>query len=92
MIGLPGDEIQFLNGDLFINGKKIYREKIENFNTIRCGKFILKTETFIETLPNGVKHLSTYNKIGTLKIYNCLSLRYERAHQIYLHYKINTMT
>ena len=67
LIGLPGDEIQFLNGDLFINGQKIIREKIENFNTIRCGKFILKTETFIETLPNGVKHLSTYNKIGTLK-------------------------
>ena len=23
LIGLPGDEIQFINGDIFINGKKI---------------------------------------------------------------------
>ena len=28
LIGLPGDEIQFINGDLFINGNKIFREKI----------------------------------------------------------------
>ena len=29
LIGLPGDEIQFINGNLFINGEEIIRKKIE---------------------------------------------------------------
>tara|TARA_Y100000591_G_scaffold292711_1_gene280135 strand:- start:4460 stop:5203 length:744 start_codon:yes stop_codon:yes gene_type:complete len=66
LIGLPGDEIQFVDGDLLINGKNIKREKIVFSNDIRCGNFILKTNTFEETLPNGVKHLVSYNKEGTL--------------------------
>ncbi len=67
LIGLPGDEIQFVSGDLFINDKKIQRERINLAEPIRCGKFTLDTETFIETLPNGTKHLATYVKNGTLK-------------------------
>ena len=30
LIGLPGDKIQFLNGELFINNKKILREELED--------------------------------------------------------------
>ena len=40
---------------------------MDNSFPIRCGNFLLKTNTFIETLPNGVKHLVTYNKKGTLQ-------------------------
>ena len=67
LIGLPGDEIQFIKGQIFINGIKIKREETIITEPIRCGTFNLKTNTFIETLPNGVKHLATYNKEGTLK-------------------------
>jgi len=67
LIGLPGDEIQFVNGSLILNGKKIKREKTEISELIRCGKFILNTVTFIETLPNGVKYFASYNKDGTLQ-------------------------
>ena len=67
LIGLPGDEIQFKNGNLLINDRPIQREKIEIKEPIRCGNFILNTKTYIETLPNGVKHLATYNSEGTLK-------------------------
>tara|TARA_B100001121_G_C18665795_1_gene611245 strand:+ start:925 stop:1665 length:741 start_codon:yes stop_codon:yes gene_type:complete len=66
LIGLPGDEIQFINGDIFINGKKIIRQLTNIAEPIRCGTFILKTQTFIETLPNGVKHFASYRKDGTL--------------------------
>ena len=66
LIGLPGDEIQFINGNLFINNQNIKREKVEVFDDIRCGNFILKSNTFIETLPNGVRHRVSYNKEGTL--------------------------
>mgnify|MGYP001333334965 FL=1 len=67
LIGKEGDEIQFVDGDLFINGSKVIREEIKISEPIRCGNFILETNSFIETLPNGVKYLASYNKQGTLK-------------------------
>ena len=67
LIGKPGDEIQFINGDLFINGSKVVREETKISEPIRCGNFIFETNTFVETLPNGVKYLAAYNKQGTLK-------------------------
>ena len=67
LIGMPGDTIQFVNGELFINNKKILREQIENIKIIRCGNFLLETNTFIETLPNGLKHLVAYKKKGSLQ-------------------------
>ena len=67
LIGMPGDTIQFVEGEIFINNKKILRKKIEDKKTIRCGNFILETNTYIETLPNGIKHLAVYKKKGTLQ-------------------------
>ena len=67
LIGLPGDEIQFINGELFINKIKIKRKNIDNIFQIRCGNFSLETNTYIETLPNGTEHLVTYNKKGSLQ-------------------------
>ncbi len=67
LIGMPGDTIQFKNGELLINDAKIERNKIENKKTIRCGNFLLETDTYIETLPNGLKHLVAYKKKGSLQ-------------------------
>ena len=67
LIGLPGDVIQFSNGDLFINNKIVLKKKINNFNLIRCGKYNLETNTYLETLPNGIKHFSVYKKSGSLQ-------------------------
>ena len=67
LIGLPGDEIQFVNGNLFINGNKILRKKTKIKNFIRCGKSLLEVEAYIEKLPNGVRHIAVYNKAGTLQ-------------------------
>ena len=67
LIGLPGDSIQFVNGELFINETKILRKPINNKKKIRCGSFLLETNTFIEMLPNGVEHLVTYKKKGSLQ-------------------------
>ena len=67
LIGLPGDEIQFVNGELIINGKKIIRQRIKITEPIRCGSYLLETKNFVETLPNGVKHLVSYNASGTLR-------------------------
>tara|TARA_Y100000768_G_scaffold359562_1_gene316171 strand:- start:3222 stop:3962 length:741 start_codon:yes stop_codon:yes gene_type:complete len=67
LIGLPGDTIQFVNGDLFINEQKIKREPGMINEKIRCGSFLLETDTFVETLPNGVRHLVSYKKRGSLQ-------------------------
>ncbi len=67
LIGIPGDEIQFIKGELFINGKKIPRKLTTLSKSIRCGDFVLETNTFIETLPNGVQHLVSYKKEGSLQ-------------------------
>ena len=73
LIGLPGDKIQFINGDLFINDVKIKRKKTSFNSKIRCGSDFLETNIFIETLPNGKSHLVAYKKKGSLlntDIYN----------------------
>ena len=67
LIGLPGDEIQFIDGDFLINGKKIKREIVQIDEPIRCGNYIIDTQTFVETLPNGVKYFTSYLKQGTLR-------------------------
>ena len=67
LIGMPGDAIQFIDGELIINDKKIFREKIKNKKMIRCGNFMLDTNTFIETLPNGFEHIVVYKKRGSLQ-------------------------
>ena len=67
LIGLPGDTIKFINGDLFINEKKIQKTIINDTNLVRCGNLNLETNSFIETLPNGVEHLVAYRKSGSLQ-------------------------
>ena len=47
LIGLPDDTIQFIDGDLYINEKKIKREPTINNEKIRCGSFFLENNSFI---------------------------------------------
>ena len=67
LIGLPGDTIQFINGELIINDKKVIRKQNEKKINVRCGNFFLETETYIETLPNGKQHLVAYKSRGSLQ-------------------------
>jgi signal peptidase I len=67
LIGLPGDTIQFINGDLLINDQIVNKTKTQKSALIRCGSFILESDYFIETLPNGVNHLAVYKKNGSLQ-------------------------
>ena len=67
LVGLPGDEIQFIDGEIFINNKKIKRKKIETNAKARCGKVVFDVNKYEETLPNGIKHIAIYNKEGTIQ-------------------------
>ena len=67
LIGLPDDTIQFTNGDLFINEKKVSKEKKINKDLVRCGSYNFETNSFVETLPNGIKYTAVYKKNGSLQ-------------------------
>jgi signal peptidase I len=56
VIGLPGDEIQMRNGQLFINGEAVPKEPAGQFVTREEGDRPRAIPVFEETLPNGVKY------------------------------------
>ena len=62
LIGLPGDEIQFIDGDLYINNNQIFKNLVSSEDVIFCGNQIIKVNTFEEKLPNGKKYKATYRK------------------------------
>ena len=66
LIGLPGDAIQIINGDLYLNDLKITKRKIEDSLNIKCGDEILNANFYEEILPNGTKYVAVYKKDGTM--------------------------
>ena len=53
LIGLPGDLIQFINGDLYINNNQVLKTIINSNNTVFCGNTTLEVVHFSEKLSNG---------------------------------------
>ena len=66
LIGLPGDTFQIIDGDFYLNDKKIQRIKINNTEKIYCGNKIINVNAYEETLPNNKKYLAVYRKEGTM--------------------------
>ena len=62
LIGRPGDNIQFINGDLFVNNNQIFKSRISQNDKIYCGKQTIDVNTFEEKLPNGKTYTSVYLK------------------------------
>ena len=61
LIGLPGDKIQFINGELFLNNNQIVKSIISKKDIIYCGEPI-SVNTFEEKLFNGKKYNAVYLK------------------------------
>ncbi len=56
LIGLPGDEVQMVEGILHINGEPVPRRRLEDFvATDRNGRTVRVTR-YLETLPGGREH------------------------------------
>jgi signal peptidase I len=58
IVGLPGDTIQMIHGQLFINGKQVERQPADPPEYVAEGdgpKMLLKQ--YLETLPGGHEHL-----------------------------------
>ncbi|MDC1082786.1 signal peptidase I [Candidatus Pelagibacter sp.] len=61
LIGLPGDEIQFIDGDLHINNNQVLKSLISKSDDVYCGKKI-EVKSFTEKLSNGKIYKSVYLK------------------------------
>tara|TARA_B100002051_G_C16698011_1_gene619275 strand:+ start:417 stop:1145 length:729 start_codon:yes stop_codon:yes gene_type:complete len=60
LIGLPGDTVQFIDGDLYLNGNQILKT-IKNKNKILyCGKSKIQVTSFTEKLPGGKSYTASY--------------------------------
>ncbi len=66
LIGLPGDTVQIINKDLYLNEIKINKTEIKDIKLINCGNESIEVSSFEETLPNGIKYLAVYRKNGTM--------------------------
>jgi len=66
LIGMPGDKIQIVNSNLYINDIKVEKKKINNLFEISCGGNLIDVEFFEETLSNGKQYISVYRKEGSM--------------------------
>ena len=62
LVGLPGDSIQFIEGDIFLNNNQIFKSRVSKTDVIYCGKQTIEVNTFEEKLPNGKNHNTVYLK------------------------------
>ena len=62
LIGLPGDKIQFIDNELYINNNIVFKDLVSKNDKIFCGKKMIDTFTFEEKLDNGKLYYSAYLK------------------------------
>ena len=75
VIGLPGDEIQMIDGALHLNGVAVKRERTDDFiETDRYGN-VRRSPRYLETLPGGVSYTTldttqrgTWDNTGVYKV------------------------
>ena len=67
LIGLPGDQIQFIDTNLYINNSEILKSRLSKNDEIFCGSKTIDVNTFEEILPNGKKYNTVYLKNYTFK-------------------------
>ena len=62
LIGLPGDRIQFIDSNLYLNNSELLKSKISNISKIFCGNRAIDVYKFEEKLPSGKKFHTVYLK------------------------------
>ena len=67
LIGLPGDKVQFISSNLYINSSEVMKSRLSTNDIIFCGKKNIDVFTFEELLPNGKKFITVYSKEYTFQ-------------------------
>ena len=60
LIGLPGDTIQFIDGNLYINNNVVLTTLISNDEILYCGNQQINVSTLEEKLSNGKSYIVSY--------------------------------
>tara|TARA_B100000945_G_C20368052_1_gene590637 strand:- start:240 stop:971 length:732 start_codon:yes stop_codon:yes gene_type:complete len=60
LIGLPGDKIQFIDGDLFINNNQVLKTIKSKNQVMYCGNSKFNANLFVEKLPDGKSYTAAY--------------------------------
>ena len=60
LIGLPGDNIQFIDSNLYLNNTEVLKSRISLKSKIYCGKDTIDVYKFEEKLPNGKSFHTVY--------------------------------
>ena len=66
LIGLPGDTIQIIDKNLYLNDVQMKRKETENSANINCGAEVINTNFSEETLPSKKKYIAVYRNDGTM--------------------------
>ena len=67
LVGLPGDKIQFIDSNLYLNSIEILKSRLSESDIIYCGDRKIEVFTFDEKLPNGKKYKTVYLKNFTFE-------------------------
>ena len=62
LIGLPGDRIQFIDTNLYLNNSEVLKSKISNNDKIYCGNQQIDVFTFEENLSSNKTYETVYLK------------------------------
>ena len=60
LIGLPGETIQILDSNLYINNEKVIKDETERYFDVMCGNKKVNVSFFKETLPNKKSYIAVY--------------------------------
>ena len=62
LIGIPGDRVQFIDANLYLNNSEVMKSKVKNITKINCGNRIIDVYRFEEKLPGGKTFHTVYLK------------------------------
>ncbi len=62
LIGLPGDTIQFIDGNLYLNDNLLLKTLIDNNKTLYCGNQKINVATFEEKISSNKSYIISYRK------------------------------
>ena len=82
LIGLPGDTIQFIAGDIYLNDNQILKTIKNKNELLYCGDSKINVRTFEEKLPNGKTYLASYRKDFTFQ--NSDKFKVPKKHYFFL--------
>ncbi len=65
LIGLPGDTIQFIDGEIYLNNNQILRNKYKKLDYVYCGNMKVKVNFFEESISKNNSYLTAYNNYNS---------------------------